>query len=124
MDKQACAEARSGGTACAQARSGGRREIGKDQLERYGLVKLLQLLEEDKSEDLRVLRLKHYLDADANTTTISRVLSALEHCKTVEALYIHNFEEGMQDEQLMQLSRVLRNGRIWARGHPAACAFS
>ena len=81
------------------------------------------LLEEDTSEDLRVLRLKHYLDADANTTTISRVLSALEHCKTVEALYIHNFEEGMQDEQLTQLSRVLRNGRIWARRHPLPVCF-
>ena len=38
-----------------------------------------QLLEEDKAEHLRVLRLKHYLDADANTTTISRVLSKLQH---------------------------------------------
>jgi hypothetical protein len=32
----------------------------------------------------------------------------------VEALYIHNFEEGMHDAQLEHLSRVLKQGRIWA----------
>lgn len=32
----------------------------------------------------------------------------------VEALYIHNFEEGMRDEQLAHLSRVLEKGHIWA----------
>lgn len=32
----------------------------------------------------------------------------------VEALYIHNFEEGMRDAQLEHLTRVLKKGYIWA----------
>jgi|EP01049_Picozoa_sp_SAG25_P005126 hypothetical protein len=32
----------------------------------------------------------------------------------VEALYIHNFEDGMRDAQLEHLTRVLRKGHIWA----------
>ena len=32
----------------------------------------------------------------------------------VEALYIHNFEEGMRDAQLAHLTRVLKKGSVWA----------
>ena len=53
-----------------------------------------------------MLRLKNYLDADASTATISRVLSKLMNCKTVQALYIQNFEAGMHDKQLTQLPRL------------------
>lgn len=98
--------------------------------------------QEDNSQQLRILRLKHYIDADAKCPTIDTILDALENCTTVrscrpaqmislcvrasrcsssnmlngkvEALYIHNFEEGMQDAQLAHLSRVLQKGYIWA----------
>ena len=32
----------------------------------------------------------------------------------LEALYIHNFEEGMRDAQMAHLTRVLKKGHIWA----------
>lgn len=35
-------------------------------------------------------------------------------CKTVEALYIQNFEDGMHDAQLRRLSEVLQQGSVWA----------
>ena len=34
--------------------------------------------------------------------------------RQVEALYIHNFEEGMRDAQLQHLAKVLKKGHIWA----------
>ena len=34
--------------------------------------------------------------------------------RQVEALYIHNFEEGMRDAQMAHLTRVLKKGHIWA----------
>lgn len=71
-------------------------------------------LQENSSPQLRILRLKHYIDADANCLTIDTVLDALEQCTQVEALYIHNFEEGMRDAQLAHLTRVLKKGHIWA----------
>ena len=71
-------------------------------------------MQEDTSSQLRILRLKHYIDADANCLTMDTVLDALENCTKVEALYIHNFEEGMHDAQLEHLMRVLKKGFIWA----------
>lgn len=30
-----------------------------------------------------------------------------------QALYMHNFSEGVQDKQLVKLAEVLRRGNIW-----------
>lgn len=92
----------------------GKRMIGQEKLNRSGVRRLLQMIKEDNNPALKVLRLKQYLDADANPLTIDTVLDALENCTTCEALYIQNFEKGMLDEQVDHLGRVLQKGYIWA----------
>lgn len=92
----------------------GKRMIGQEKLNRSGVRRLLQMIKEDNNPALKVLRLKQYLDADANPLTIDTVLDALENCTTCEALYIQNFEKGMLDEQVEHLGRVLQKGYIWA----------
>eukprot|EP00892_Ulva_mutabilis_P006334 jgi/Ulvmu1/4072/UM019_0050.1 len=62
----------------------------------------------------RVLRLKPTLDLDTTTFEIDMVLEALRYNYRIEALYIHNFEQGFADPQLERLMKLLRNGRIWA----------
>jgi hypothetical protein len=62
----------------------------------------------------RVLRLRQFLRADVGPRVLNAVLEALEVNTRVEALYIQNFEQGMLDEQLDRLVRLLRRGRIWA----------
>lgn len=114
MDRKTCDVADLAVRADSELLQSHRRQVGVDQLNRYGLRDLLQLLREDTSSQLRILRLKHYIDADANCLTMDTVLEALEHCTKVEALYIHNFEEGMRDAQLEHLTRVLKKGYIWA----------
>lgn len=46
---------------------------------------LLCGLQEDNSPQLRVLRLKHYIDADANCLTIDTILDGLEQCTQVRS---------------------------------------
>ena len=92
----------------------GRRVIGVDKLNRYGVRKLVQMIKEDRDPALKVLRLKQYLDADANPLTIDTVLDALMNCTMCEALYIQNFEKGMLDEQVEHLGQVLKQRNIWA----------
>ena len=61
----------------------------------------------------RTLRLKNYISSDVSTNVIDAVLNALIDNEFVEALYIHNFEQGMTDPQIDLLIKVLEKGRIW-----------
>lgn len=84
----------------------GRRQCGVDKLNRSGVRRLLQMLKENTDPSLKVLRLKQYLDADANPYIIDTVLDALAGNTVVEALYIQNFEKGMTDPQLAHLGKA------------------
>eukprot|EP01047_Picozoa_sp_COSAG01_P061003 COSAG01_NODE_7554_length_3152_cov_1.079266_2_plen_248_part_00 len=100
-----------------------RRQIGVDKLQRSGVQRLLKMLRSNSEADtsMRVLRLKQYLDADANPMVIDTVLDALESNTMVEALYIQNFERGMLDPQLVSAGRpaqrLLGGGETAARTH-------
>jgi hypothetical protein len=90
------------------------RKIGADKMNRSGYRRLIKALHDDNDESLKILRLKAFLDADANSMVIDGVIKALADCRTVEALYIQNFEHGMLDDQLAHLGQTLKNGNIWA----------
>lgn len=90
---------------------------GKQQLTSSRVTKLLACLWKSDPNDksVEVLRLKNHIDADSNKQVLLEVLDALEANTVVQALYIQNMEEGMDDEVLQRLTEVLRvNGRIWA----------
>eukprot|EP01052_Picozoa_sp_SAG31_P022532 SAG31_NODE_1795_length_7248_cov_682.054833_5_plen_1228_part_00 len=91
-----------------------KRQAGIEKMNRSGFRRLMKALHEDSDPSLKVLRLKQYLDADANPMVIDAVLDALDGSTMVEALYIQNFEHGMLDAQLEHLGRVLKRGHIWA----------
>lgn len=50
--------------------------------------------------EVEVLKLHHYLGPDVNSTVINAVLDALSTNNNCQALYIQNFNEGFQDEQV------------------------
>jgi len=66
--------------------------------------------------DMRVLKMKKYIN-DPNTpcAVIDAILNAMEENTNCEALYIQNFNEGMRDEQVIHLLRILQQPscKIW-----------
>ncbi len=90
------------------------RHAGTDQLQREDVKELLLKLESN-SPELKILRLKNWLQADTNSLVLSQVLNLLERNSVVQVLYIQCFNDGMDDTRLMHLIRVLKNNpRIWA----------
>lgn len=66
--------------------------------------------------DMVVLKLKKYLnDPDTPNVIIDAMLDALERNTNCQALYIQNFNEGMGDEQILHLLRILQRPscKIW-----------
>ena len=80
------------------------------------LVQLLIDKLQDNDPDVVVLKMKKYIN-DPNTPSIviDAALDALEENRNCQALYIQNFNEGMRDEQLLHLLRILQSPhcRIW-----------
>ena len=81
-------ESNSASSVRAHRRDSNKRKIGIDKLNRSGVRRLLKLLKSNSDTGIRVLRLKQYLDADANPMIIDTVLDALANNTVVEALYI------------------------------------
>lgn len=70
----------------------------------------------DNDSDMVVLKLKKYLsDPDTPCVVIDAMLDALGSNTNCQALYIQNFNEGMCDNQVLHLLRVLQNPKcnIW-----------
>jgi hypothetical protein len=66
--------------------------------------------------DMVVLKLKKYVgDPNAPSAVLDAILDALEENSNCEALYIQNFNEGMRDQQVLHLVRILqqRKCNIW-----------
>ena len=63
--------------------------------------------------DVVVLKLKRYIGPDTPQLVMDAILDALLDNSNCQALYIQNFNEGMRDEQMMRLLKVLENGNIW-----------
>ena len=64
---------------------------------------------------LRVLRIKNWVNANANAMVLNAILDALLVNTSVEVLYIQNFERGFEDAQMKRLCAVLRRGRCVVR---------
>jgi len=66
--------------------------------------------------DMRVLKMKKYIN-DPNTpcAVMDAILNAMEENTNCEALYIQNFNEGMRDEHVKHLLRILQQPKcnIW-----------
>jgi hypothetical protein len=66
--------------------------------------------------DMEVLKMKKYCsDSATPVIVIDAVLDALEENTNCQALYIQNFNEGMRDEQVLRLLRILQRPscKIW-----------
>merc|ERR1711907_299504 len=66
--------------------------------------------------DMRVLKMKKYInDPDAPCALLDATLDAMEENTNCEALYIQNFNEGMRDQQVLHLLRILQQPscNIW-----------
>lgn len=66
--------------------------------------------------DMRVLKMKKYInDPNAPCAVIDAILNAMEENTNCEALYIQNFNEGMRDQQVIHLLRILQQPscNIW-----------
>lgn len=66
--------------------------------------------------DMRVLKMKKYIN-DPNTpcAVMDAILNAMEENTNCEALYIQNFNEGIRDDQLLHLLKILQQPecKIW-----------
>jgi hypothetical protein len=70
----------------------------------------------DNDFDMTVLKMKKYLsDPDTPQMIIDVALDALEENTNCQALYIQNFNQGMRDEQVLHLLRILQmpSCNIW-----------
>jgi hypothetical protein len=70
----------------------------------------------DNDYDMTVLKMKKYLsDPDTPQMIIDAALDALEENTNCQALYIQNFNQGMRDEQVLHLLRILQmpSCNIW-----------
>ncbi len=66
--------------------------------------------------DMHVLKMKKYInDPNAPCAVIDAILNAMEENTNCEALYIQNFNEGMRDQQVIHLLRILQQPtcNIW-----------
>jgi len=89
------------------------RSFGKDQFDRVRVNELIESLNTD-SPGFEVLRLKNYIYADTNKRVLEEVLHAIRSNTSVQALYIQNMEEAMDDEMLELLTVTLqKNLKIW-----------
>ncbi|CAB1108237.1 unnamed protein product [Ectocarpus sp. CCAP 1310/34] len=87
------------------------RVVGSSALESPSVVHLLAQIRTDDPR-VEVLKLHNYIPADVSTPVIDAVLEALM-LNNCQALYIQNVSNGLRDEQLMMLAKVLRKGNIW-----------
>jgi hypothetical protein len=79
------------------------------------IERLYRELKHHTDFDLRILKLKDYgLSDHLDQWTMDRILTRLMDATSIEVLYIQNFPDGMQDEQLLHLTKVLKKGHIWA----------
>lgn len=70
----------------------------------------------DNDYDMTVLKMKKYLsDPDTPQMVIDAALDALEENTNCQALYIQNFNQGMRDEQVLHLLKILQmpSCNIW-----------
>jgi hypothetical protein len=91
------------------------RQPSRSVLDQKGVRALISKLE-NNDRDMAVLKMKKYLpDPDTKPIAIDAVLNALEKNTNCQALYIQNFNEGMRDDQILHLIRVLQNPscNIW-----------
>ncbi|CAN0558184.1 unnamed protein product [Ectocarpus sp. 12 AP-2014] len=88
------------------------RVVGSSALESPSVVRLLAQIRTDDPR-VEVLKLHNYIPADVSTPVIDAVLEALMLNNNCQALYIQNVNNGLRDEQLMMLAKVLRRGNIW-----------
>lgn len=88
------------------------RVVGSSWLESPGVVRLLAHIRADDPE-VEVLKLHNFIPADVSPPVIDAVLEALMLNSNCQALYIQNVSNGLRDEQLMMLAKVLRRGNIW-----------
>jgi len=66
--------------------------------------------------DMRVLKMKKYInDPNAPCAVLDAILCAMEENTNCEALYIQNFNDGMRDQQVLHLLRILQQSscKIW-----------
>ena len=101
------------------ASSSSRRGRASDAADAAAAARLCALLRADDTSVIqcsgRVLRVKHFLSSSAvGHAAIDAVLDALAVNKTVQALYLQNFERGVGDAQIDKLVGVLKLRRIWA----------
>ena len=88
------------------------RQPHKSALLNPHVVELLSKLRSN-SLDVEVLKLKRFIGPDAPQLVMNSILDALMVNTSCQALYIQNFNEGMRDEQMMHLLKVLEKGFIW-----------
>lgn len=80
------------------------------------LMKALVEKLRNNDSDMVVLKMKKYVnDPNAPQVVIDAALDALEENTNCEALYIQNFNEGMRDEQVLRLIKILQRPscKIW-----------
>jgi len=106
------------GEPCADAMNWVRRSARMPSRSALNSPKVKQLLDFLKTNhpDMVVLKMKKYVpDSATPQLVIDTVLDALEENTNCEALYIQNYNEGMRDEQVLRLLKILQlpSCKIW-----------
>ncbi|KAG7365997.1 hypothetical protein IV203_028667 [Nitzschia inconspicua] len=79
-------------------------------------VKMLIDLLRMNHPEMKVLKMKKFVnDPNAPSAVLDAALNAMEENTNCEALYIQNFNEGMRDQQVLHLLRILQQPscKIW-----------
>lgn len=88
-----------------------RRSLGVERTD----VQLLFQRIANNDPTLAVLRAKQFLDATTHASVLEKMFTLLASNNTVQALYVQNLENGMTDQTLALLTKMLKqNCRIWA----------
>ena len=91
----------------------GERRIAMPELNEPYVIQVLEMIRSNHP-DIEVFRIKnHNIPPDSPSYVMEAILNALKVNTNCQVLYIHNFNEGMVDENIQLLLEVLQLGRIW-----------
>jgi hypothetical protein len=73
------------------------------------------LLEKIRTNDAStvVLKIKDHISADVNSLVLDEIIKTLYDNKVCQALYVQNLNQAMHDEQLVNLTALLKRKKIW-----------
>lgn len=89
-----------------------KRDPSSIQLSKADVAALLEKIKTNHSSTI-VLKIKDHVSADINSLILDEIIKSLYLNKVCQALYVQNLSQAMGDEQLANLTSLLKKKKIW-----------